>query len=441
VVTAPGLPVTQVELFIGVYDAHLEAIRPQEGPLADAVWWKRDRSRLTDLQILDRDGQAHYQLLAGGPIGDSLAAFVVVGYDASDTPVAVRSHMIWTDISDDRIDRYDFVLEAAQPVPGSGDMPGVQVWGPPERPGLVASDRRDADPHACVQVDHIKELDAYKDPDTGAVPRSGMIVSKDDPDCDGLIDAAAPDFECAANEYMGSGPIKRDTLRCGLATSFPDVTNPAVAKPACAVGGGACVDGAGFDSATCDQPSAYCMPSAACLQCGTGGCNPYRPPPGTPMITCNLYYVDGAGGTSGNTFCGAAAIDLSMVLPALTIACDASRPAMLRQDRDTPWRTQYPISSGAAVLDLTATGGCTFELKPSGPVTSNTEFGATISIPIGPSNEGRGLMMPINFHVTSPPNSDCSVRSKCGTSMTVYDDPGLEACLAAPIVPGSQVLD
>ncbi len=450
IVTAPGLPVTNVELFIGVEDEHLEKIRPQHGTLAHAVWWRRDRSQSTDFVPLGPDGSVRYQLVNGGTLGDSLAAFVVVGYDASDTPIAVRSHMLWTDISDDMIERYEFVLGPAQPTPGSTDVPGVQVWGP-QRRVISSTEIREADPHACVQVDSVEELGEYKD--SGTVPTSGMIVTADDPDCDGLVDTAAPDYECATNEYMGRGQLRRSGLQCGIKTTFVEDGS---GLPGCVVGGGACVDGTKADETAC-TPSTYCMLTGSCDGCPMTGCDPYIRPANAPYIKC---YVFATGGGLASDFCALPTrLDLSALLPSYNLACDPDpeRPAMVRKDRTTSWMTEmYPIENDSfvadkAFLEVKAGGGnCQYDFIPSGPRPAvNTallgEFGATLSVPLGTKEDGRGLLFPINFQVVPPANNDCSLPQdamECDiVGWASYEDVGLRACLAAPIVPGTQVRD
>ena len=100
---------------------------------------------------------------------------------------------------------------------------------------------------------------------------------------------------------------------------------------------------------------------------------------------------------------------------------------------------------------LPGSKNCEFLFTPGGgplPLDNQyfpiSESGGTLSIPLGPKQDGRGLMLPIAFDVVSPPQADCNASTTshpadCTLMLGSAADPGLEMCVDAELVSGTQV--
>lgn len=444
VVTAPaGTPVTKVELYVGYSGQHDEAIRPKDGELAPTVWWKRDENPGVDIEEV-RDGRATFAFLPDGQY-NGVAALVAVGY-AEDglPPVGLATRLAWTDIPDNEIHRYELELGAFEalprPSPSNTSLPGLRIWGPDDRP------------RACVQVDNVPDLmmPEYADRETGALPESGMIVTPADWDCDGLrkLDDPTTNKECFEYEYMAQAAMSRDSLRCAIAERVIDPLEN-ITYVACVAGGATCADGTGQSSTTC-SPSSYCIPSALCCA-DAQSCDPYRTDvalEAIPYIKCELAATLDAGVLR---FCPnvSATFDVRAALDEPLLQCDELRGAKLRRGLAGTWVSKLLLPTTTppgtlGELHVTSPSECMLQfdgyetVPPSS--TGNNIIRAALSVPL----EGRGLMLPILFAVTTYdqfcPDNDvvlpCFIDEPSGGT-----DHGLEACLGAPVFPGREVLD
>lgn len=429
VMPAGDVEVASVELFVAAVDdeKRVEPLRPEAAPaLINSAWWTRDPRSELDMQTMTRDGVV-YPFGLGG-IDDDLEAVIAVGYDASGNPVAMASHLKQINIpQDSAIDRYIMQLAAVEALPRSvpSTVPGLKLWG--------ASDNR-----ACVQVDNVPDLKNFE----GVL--SAMIVKQaNDPDCDDLADDDAT--ECLPRTYMGQTRMTRDSLSCGISTHF-------FGQTACIVGGATCRDGTGMVAGDC-SPSSYCTPWQICEACSTGTCDfSVRDATTVPYIQCNVAVGDAATPGAGPTFCDNTNITLDFRLLGgqfAQLSCNADPGAKIRKPGGLMFGTTLEYPSGGKINMLADTASpCVWKFSASGAVplvtiNSATEpqkaFPGVFTVPLA---NGRGLLLPIVFRDAGATCLEDAIScTYYAAGQTYYDDPGLDACLAAPVVPGTEVKD
>lgn len=418
VVAPEGVAIAEVELYAGVYEGHVEPLRPAEYPtMLGAVWWKRDRDPTRDVQKLGADGTVTYAYRPGGG-DDDLEALVVVGFDAQGVPVAVGTRLEQTNIpNESEIHRYKIPLVAFDSLPRSAppttDRPGLQVWGPGH------------DPRACVHVDNLEAIGKF----SGAT--SAMIATEDDPDCDGFPDEDPK--ECVMREYAGQAPLTRDSLSCMLETP---ITTANGTTTACIAGGGTCADGSGEDPDGC-HPSSYCLPGGLCKACANLTCDGgLVNQDAITHVVCTLPTREES--STGEVFCsGNAGISLQSIVPGIQCA-DAAKMRDLVQPFDT--HIDY-ASGGSITLQTVDAAQCLYKFVASGAVPSvgsvvRRDLPAILAVPLVLPVKGRGIGIPILFRAN---NNGCVTAPSCQIVMAQPET--LSACVRAPVEPGTLVLD
>jgi hypothetical protein len=270
----------------------------------------------------------------------------------------------------------------------------------------------------------------------GSETASAMIVTHDDPDCDGYVVTEAPSKdECVPAEFNGVAPRPRESLSCLVPEQFAISSGTGTTMvPGCVAGGPACADGTGDTTCTA---SSWCAPTPLCGSTGT--------PP-----TCNDFVCEGQNTTS-RIEC-LLRYDLSSspprwcsgTLAALSIPgveCDPTRVTMMRKPLSPAWLETLVYGSGdemwLTVLPKTPST-CGFEIKASGPLQINAttnlvqdNYPAAIAFPLKKPVDGRGLGLPIR--VRGEPTADCQQEFVGSCQVLSFPDPGLAACMAAPI--------